>query len=120
MAEQVLFISWGATVKGREQRSLEVFNEAIGLFGSMQQDGRIESFDVVIMRPNGDMNGYIQLHGSVAQLNAVRDADDFQRSTADALMVVENLRHLDGGSHEAVAGQMARFADAIAKVPQTA
>ena len=70
MADRVLLISWGPPVRGREVRSLEVFNEAVGLFGSMQQGGRIESFDITIMRPNGHFNGYMQLHGSAAQLDA--------------------------------------------------
>jgi hypothetical protein len=120
MADRVMFISWGPPVRGREQRSMEVFGEAVGLFGSMQQTGRIESFDVVVMRPNGHFNGYIQLHGSADQLAGVRESDDFQRSTADALMCVEQLRQLDGVTNDAVARQMAIYQEAIAKVPQHA
>lgn len=120
MADRVMFISWGPPVRGREQRSLEVFNEAMGLFGSMQQDGRIESFDVVVMRPNGHFNGFVQLHGTADQLAAVREAEDFQRNTADALMCVEQLRQLDGVTNAGVAQQMAIYQEAIAKVPQHA
>jgi hypothetical protein len=46
MADRMLFISWGTPVRGLEERGLDVFNEAIGLLGRMQQEGRIESFDV--------------------------------------------------------------------------
>jgi hypothetical protein len=120
MADRVMFISWGPPVRGREQHSLEVFNEAVGLFGSMQQDGRIESFDVVVMRPNGHLNGYMQLHGSAEQLTAMREAEDFQRITADASLCVEDLRQLDGVTNEGVARQMAIIQEAIAKVPQHA
>ena len=95
-----LLISWGPPVRGREVRSLEVFNEAVGLFGSMQQGGRIESFDITIMRPNGHFNGYMQLHGSAAQLDAVREAEDFRRMILDAQMCVEDLRHLDGMTND--------------------
>jgi len=31
MADRVLFMSWGSPVPGREERGLEVFNEAIGI-----------------------------------------------------------------------------------------
>jgi hypothetical protein len=41
MADRMLFIGWGAPVRGLEERGLEVFNDAIGLLGRMQQDGRI-------------------------------------------------------------------------------
>ena len=120
MADRVMFISWGSPVRGREQRALEVFNEAMGMLGSMQQDGRIESFDVVLMRPNGHLNGYVQIHGSADQLAAVRESEDFQRNTADVLMCVQDIRHLDGVSNLGVADQMAIFQEAISKVPQHA
>ena len=49
MADRVLFISWGAAVPGREERGLEVFNDALGICGRMQREGRIEKFDVVLL-----------------------------------------------------------------------
>ena len=45
MADRLLFISWGSVVAGREEIALEVFNESVGLYGRLQQDGRIEGFD---------------------------------------------------------------------------
>ena len=120
MADRVLFISWGTPVRGREERGLEVFNEAIGLCGRMQQDGRIEKFDVELFAPNGDLGGYLQLHGSAEQLAAVRDDEDFRRNTADASLVVDRLRHIDGYAADGVARQMALYQERLAEVPQTA
>jgi hypothetical protein len=120
MADRLLFISWGAPVRGREARSIEVFGEAIGMLGRMQQDARIESFDVALLTPNADLNGYVAIHGSAAQIDALRQDEEFVRSTADALMIVENLHHTEGYANEGVARQMAIFQDAIAKVPQHA
>ncbi len=74
MADRVLFISWNTPVRGREERGLEVFNESMGLYGRMQQDGRIEKFDVVLLGASGDINGYIELHGSTEQIAAVRES----------------------------------------------
>jgi hypothetical protein len=119
MADRVLFISWGTPVRGREERALEVFNEAMGLMGRMQQDGRIESFDVVLLAPNGELNGYIELHGSAEQLAAVRNDEEFMRNTADASLVVDRLRHLDAFTGEGVARQVALYQERVAKVPQT-
>ena len=71
MADRVLFISWGSPIPGREERGLEVFNEAIGLHGRLQQDGRTESFDVVLLGANGGgINGYIEVSGSAKQIAA--------------------------------------------------
>jgi hypothetical protein len=118
MADRALVISWGQTVAGREERALEVFNEALGLCGRFQQDGRIESFDVVLLTPTGDMQGYIELHGSAAQIAAVSEDEEFQRNTIDASLIVENLRHAVGYTNEGVAQQMAMYQEAIGKVPQ--
>ncbi len=120
MADRMLFISWGTPVRGREERGLEVFNEALGLLGRMQQEGRIESFDVALLTPNAEGNGDVAVHGSAAQIDALRHDEEFVRSTADAMMIVENLRHIEGYTNEGVARQMEIYREAIAKVPQRA
>ena len=118
MADRCLVVSWGSPVRGREERALEVFNEAVGLAGRMQQDGRIESFDIVLLTPSGGTDGYMTMHGSAAQLAAVREDEEFMRNTADASLIVENLRHTMGVTNEGVAQMMGMYAEAIAKVPQ--
>ena len=120
MADRVMFIGWGNPVRGREERGLEVFNDAVGLYGRMQQDGRIESFDVVLLDPNPGLEGYIQIRGSGAQLDALRDDKEFQTSMVDASLIVEDLRLIDGYTNEGIAEQMAIYQEAVAKVPQSA
>lgn len=120
MADRVLFISWGTPVRGREERGLEVFNEALGLYGRMQQDGRLEAFSVCLLDPNGNLNGYIQLHGTSEQLTAAKNDDEFRRVMVDAAMVVDDLQLVDGFTNEGIAREMARYQEAIAKVPQQA
>ena len=120
MADRVLFISWGSGVPGREERGLEVFNEAIGIAGRMQQEGRIEKFDVVLFQPNGYLNGYMQLHGSAEQIAAVHEDEEFQRNTVDAELIVNDLRHIDGVTNDEVARQISMYQEALGRVPQTA
>jgi len=120
MADRMLFICWGAPVHGREERGLEVFNESVGTYGRWQQEGRIESFDVVLLAPNSEMAGYIELHGSAEQLNALRVSDDFARMTLNAQLIVENLCIVDGRTGEGIAEEVARYQDAVSRVPQTA
>jgi len=120
MADRVLFIGWGSPVHGREERGLEVFNEAVGLYGRMQQDGRIESFDVVLLDPNGGLNGFMELRGSAAQLDAVRLDEDFRRLLIDASLVVENLRVIGGVCNEGIGREMGMYQEATAQVPQQA
>jgi hypothetical protein len=120
MADRLLFIGWDAPVRGREERSLEVFNDAVGICGRMQQDARIEKFDVVLLGPNGQLGGYIELHGTNEQLAAVREDAEFRRNTIDAALCVEGLRHIDGYANEGVARQMAMYTEAVGKIPQMA
>jgi hypothetical protein len=120
MADRVLFISWGTSVRGSEERGLEVFNESLGLYGRMQQDGRIEGFDVILFEPNGAVNGCIQIRGSANQIAAVREDQEFQRTTIDAALIVDDLRLIEGYTNEGVAQQMALYQEAISKVPQRA
>jgi hypothetical protein len=120
MADRVLFISWGTTVRGREERGLEVFSRSLDLYGRMQRDGRIERMDVVLLEPNGGLNGYIELHGSAEQLAAVRRDEEFERTLVDASLIVDDLRLVEGVTEQELARQISLFGEAVARVPQMA
>ena len=120
MADSVLMITWGPPVHGREERGLDVFNEAMGLYGRLQQEGRIESFDVAILQPNGLMDGFIALRGSAEQLSALRQDEEFRRTTVDASLIAQDLKLIDGTTGEGIARDMAMYREAVSQVPQTA
>lgn len=120
MADRMLFIGWGTPVRGAEERGLEVFNEALGLLGRMQQDGRIEGFDVCLMEPNGNLNGFICARGTADQIAGLRADEEFRRNMIDAQLIVDNFRHIEGYTNEGVAEMMGMYQEALAKVPQRA
>ena len=121
MADNMLFIGWGAAIPGREERSLEVFNEAVGFYGRMQQEGRIEKLDIVLLTPHGGgLEGYMELHGTVAQLNALKEDDEFRRILVDANLVVQELGLVDGMTNEGVAREMSRYQQAIGQIAAAA
>jgi hypothetical protein len=120
MADRVLLISWKRPVTGREERGLEVFNEAVGLYGRKQQEGKIEGFDVALMVPNGVLDGFIAVRGSADQLALLQEDEEYQRNMVDASLIVEDLAVSVGYTNQGVARQMEIYQDAIAKVPQTA
>ena len=121
MADRVLFISWGESTTGREERGLEVFNEAMGILGRLQQEGRIEKFDVVLLAPNGGaVEGYVEVHGTAEQIAAMREDEEFLRNTVDAQNIVRGLRHVEGYTNDGVARMMELYQQSIAKVPQIA
>ena len=51
MATGALMIGWGAAVRGREKKALQVFNEAIQYYTRLQQQGTIESLSVISGHP---------------------------------------------------------------------
>lgn len=120
MANRVLFMGWGTPVPGREERSLEVFDEAVGILTRAEQEGRITGFDVVLLEPNVGLDGYIQVAGTPAQIEALRQNEEFMRNTVDAQLCVSGIRHIEGWANEAVNDQMQLYTDAIAKVRQFA
>jgi hypothetical protein len=120
MADRILFIGWGTPVRGAEERGLEVFNEAIGILGRRQQEGQIEGFDVCLLAPNSDLNGYITVRGNAEQIAALRTNEEFLRNSVDASLIVDDFRQIEGYTNEGVAEMMAIYQEAAAKVPQRA
>ncbi len=120
MADRVLFIGWQTPVRGSEERSIEVFNDALGILGRRQQDGGIERFDVVLLEPTAGLNGFITIHGTAEQISALRQDDEFRRNTVDATLCVDGIQHTEGYANEGVAREMALYQEALANVPQRA
>src|SRR3954454_2481557 len=120
MADRLLLISWKRPVPGREERGLEVFNEAVGLYGRKQQEGKIEGFDVSLLIPNGVLDGYIAIRGSTDQLAVLQEDEEYQRNMVDASLIVEDFQIAAGYTNEGIARQMEIYQEAIGKVPQHA
>jgi hypothetical protein len=120
MSDRVLLITWGENIAGREAHALEVFNEAIGMYGRFQQEGRIERFEVALLAPEGDFDGYNAVYGTLEQITEMRESDEFQHNMIAATLVVKHLRMADGYVGEAVAKQAAMYQEEVEKVPQMA
>jgi hypothetical protein len=120
MADRVLVLSWGQNVRGREQRGLEVFQEALSYYSELEASGRIEAYDVFLLAPNGPLSGEMVLHGSHAQLDAVAEDERFRRLLIQANLVVDDLRIATGYSAEGIPETMPLYAEAVGRVPQMA
>lgn len=117
MADAGLFIGWGEVVRGREGPALEVFNETLELYGQLQSDGRIEDFEVALLNPHGgDLQGFVMLRGSEAQIDAVARDEDFQRVMTKGSLVVENLGVIPAAINEGLARAMTIYQEEIAVV----
>lgn len=110
MAGDALFLGWGPVVRGRELKALEVFQETLTYYGTLQQEGRIDSFEPVLVAPHGgDLAGFILLRGSRGSLDEVRSSDEFRRLVVRAASIVDNIGVIDAYTGEALGQQMALF-----------
>jgi hypothetical protein len=114
MAESALFIGWGAPVRGREAKGLDVFGEAGQFWGQRQQEGAIESFDAVVIGPHGgDLYGFFLIRGSRDQLATLMASDDFNLLTARAGLVVERLGVVPAWVDEGLQQQLGVYQQAV-------
>jgi hypothetical protein len=117
MADAGLFIGFGQVVRGREGRAVDVFNETIELYGQMQSDGRIESFEVCLLDPHGgELGGFELLRGSEEQIDALRRSEDFERLNTKASLVVDDLGIIGAALGEGLGRAMAIYQEEIAVV----
>jgi hypothetical protein len=117
MADRALFIGFGAPVRGREERAIEVFNEFVEMFGRMHSDGRIASMEVSLLDPHGgDLGGFFMVGGSAEQCAALTNDEEFRRATIDASLIVENFGVVPAATGDGVGKEMAMYMDAVKKV----
>ncbi len=110
MAGEALFLGWGPVVRGREQTALQVFQETIAYYGELQQAGRIESFEPVLLAPHGgDLAGFVLLRGERARLDEIRSSEEFERLVVRAATVVDNVGVVNAVTGEALGQGMSRF-----------
>jgi hypothetical protein len=119
MAGEALFLGWGQVVRGREQFALQVFQEAVGYYAKLQEEGQIERFDAYLLDPHGgDLAGFFLVHGEQSALDAVRSSPEFRRLLVRAGSVIDNLGLVGAHSGEALGQQMALFGDMAQELPQ--
>ena len=117
MSESALFVGWGQTVRGREKRALDVFNEAVTYYGERVADGSIDSVEPVLLNPHGgDLQGFFLIKGSTQGLASMRASEEFQRLHVRAGMIVEDLGIIDAWVDDAVLTQLGYFSDATGEL----
>lgn len=119
MAGEALFLGWGQVVRGREQFALQVFQEAVGYCGKLQEEGQIERFDAYLLDPHGgDLAGFFLLHGERSALDAVKSSAGFRRLLVRAGSVIDNLGLVGAHTGDALGQQMALFGEIAQELPQ--
>lgn len=110
MAGEAIFIGWGEVVRGREKQALQVFQESVEYYGKLQQEGRIEGFDVYVLAPHGgDLSGFAVLRGERQTLGEIRFSEEFQRLIARASAIINRPGVVPAFTGDALGAQMAIF-----------
>lgn len=118
MAERALFVGWGHPVRGRERIALELFEEAAAFCAQAQQNGRLDSFEVVLLEPHGgDLYGFMLIRGAVAQLQALHVSDDFYDLISRANLVAERVGVVGGAVDAGLAPALERLRHNVDQLP---
>ncbi len=114
MADSGLLIGFGAPVRGRERQAIKVFSEGFEYYSRLQQAGEIESFEPVLLEPHGgELGGFFLLRGDKDQLARIRGTEEFERLTARAQLIVENIGIVGAFLGERLMSQMAVFSQQV-------
>jgi hypothetical protein len=92
MADAGLFVGFGTEVRGREKEGVDLFNEILGYYTRLQEEGTIESFEPVFLEPHGgDLSGFILIRGEAEKLAALRVSDEFTQFSLRAALIVDGF-----------------------------
>ena len=117
MADSGLFVGFFGPVRGREKQAVQVFNEAVGFYTKLQQDGEIESWDAVFLEPHGgDLGGFFLLRGERDKLAQIRVGDEFALLNMRAGLVVEGFGVVGADLGDRIASQMASYQEQVAEL----
>jgi len=96
MAEAALFIGWERAVPGHETEALELFASSLAYYGKLQTEGKITSFEPIVLSPHGgDLGGFFLLKGEPAKLDAVKRTDEFLNLLIRAGVVLSGVGVID-------------------------
>ncbi len=114
MADAGLFIGWGEVVRGRESEAVELFNETLGYYARLQEEGTIESFEPVFLEPHGgDLNGFVLVRGDAEKLAALRVSDEFTQFSLRATLIVDGFGVVGADMAERLQRQMEFYLEQI-------
>ena len=117
MADAGLFIGFGNPVRGRESQAVELFNETIDWFTSLQGEGEIEDFEPVFLEPHGgDLGGFFLIRGEPEKLAKLRVSDDFTHFTLRAGLSVESIGVVGADLAGRLQKQMAYYTEQISAI----
>jgi hypothetical protein len=97
MAEAGLWVVWGVPARGRERQALQLLKDTMHEYlGGLRRSGRIERFDVAVLKPQiSDLGGFILIQGTRQQIEQLRADNEFQIWANQVQMVADKMGLID-------------------------
>jgi hypothetical protein len=107
MSTNAVFFAWNHPIPGRERLSAEHFEEFGQYLGGLQQQGTIESFDIMFLDSHGgDMNGFFLIRGESAKLDTLLSSTEWVTHMTRASLHLEGSGAVRGVTGELVMERM--------------
>ena len=107
-----LLIGWKRPVPGREQQAMDLFQSATEYYAKSQSEGKIESFEPVILTHHGgDLNGFILIRGNTEKISNFRREDEFINKAIEAGYCLDGFGIVEGASGAGVAEILSRWSN---------
>ncbi|WP_137148661.1 hypothetical protein [Mycolicibacterium sp. CR10] len=114
MAEAGLWVAWGVPTRGRERNALNLLIETEGYLSGLQDQGRIERFDRVVLKPqNIELGGFFLLQGSNEQIDALRRDHEFEVWLSRVQLVADQVGIVDAWLGDGIAEAVALYEKAL-------
>ena len=111
MADNVLFVGWNRSVAGQEQKGLALFGRTLEYYTRLQSEGKIESFESVVLNVHGgDLNGFTLIRGDAQKLFEVQNEDEWLDLVVEVNICVGGFGIVSGFIGEGLQNNMARMA----------
>jgi hypothetical protein len=110
MANAAIFMGWNRPTVGREQQANKLFQKSLEYYGKLQAEGRIESFEPVLLSSHGgDLNGFILLRGEAEKLAEVKRDETYIDIVIEADYCVDGFGHVDGYIGDSLTDAISRW-----------
>jgi hypothetical protein len=114
MASNVIFFGWHRSLPGRESLSGAHFQEFIKYLGERQAAGAIQSFEPVLLEPNGGrVEGFFLIRGEPARLAELADSPEWMQHVVRAMLHMDDTVIVRGVTGSAVGERLAMWMNAI-------
>ncbi len=86
-------------------------------YGRLQQDGKIERFDVAVLAPHGsDLAGFALMQGTEQQIDSLRRDEEFQQWVTRAQLIVEQFGVVDALVDQGLGQAISRYQNELGQL----